>query len=67
MARKSASKSIKKPETDESNLDRRVGKFCAQGDVKKAARLIADANPREAQFDELMASHPGLRDAFSRL
>lgn len=67
MARKPVKKASAPKAGPEANLDRRVGKFCAQGDVGKAARLIADSNLAEAQFDELMAGHPGLREAFSRL
>lgn len=59
-----AKKAIAKPEND---LAHRVAKYCAQGDVSKAARAIADANPRETEFDALMASHKGLREAFLRL
>lgn len=65
MARKpTAKKATAKPDNE---LARRVAKYCAQGDVTKAARAVADANPPEAEFDALMASDGRLRDAFLRL
>lgn len=48
----------------DETLNAKVAKCIGQGDLRKAARMVADANPPEVQFDKIMADNPNLREAF---
>lgn len=62
MARKS-----KKTETHDDALAAKVSRLCSMGEARRAAELVRDSAPSEADFDIIMAAHPGLREAYFRL
>ncbi|MDR9777202.1 hypothetical protein RJJ65_32105 [Rhizobium hidalgonense] len=63
-----AKKTIKKTEAKADNeLSRIVPKLISRGEMRKAAEAVKEAAPSEAQFDALMADHPGLRNVYLSL
>lgn len=64
MAKKTPKKTAVK--TDDE-LSRVVPKLISRGELRKAAEAVKEAAPSEAQFDDLMADNPGLRDVYLSL
>lgn len=63
-----AKKTSKKPaEQKDDELARVVPRLISRGEMRKAAEAVKEADPSEAQFDDIMAANPGLRDAYLSL